>query len=156
MIKLYYTFEKCSSEGFIKEALERFTGKNGFNIKRTANGKPYAQGESVYFSLSHTDSLIICAVSNSEIGLDAEKIRPIKDKGKILRRFMGDNTDSVTDTEFLKKWTAFESRVKYFGEKIIVCPQTKSTPLNVETILFDEYVVSICSDSHQRIELIMV
>ena len=152
MIKLYYTFGKCSSDRFIEEALARFTGKHGFVIKRTQSGKPFAEGESVCFSLSHTDSLIICAVSDSEIGLDAEKIRPVKDKEKILRRFIGDNLDSVTDTEFLEKWTAFESRVKYFGEKIIMCPQAKNIPLNVTTISFDEYIISICSMTKDQIE----
>ena len=74
MIKLYYTFSNPDSIKFIKKSLFLFSGKNDFVIKWTKNGKPYTD-ENIYFSLSHTDGLTVCAVSDGEIGIDAEKIR---------------------------------------------------------------------------------
>ena len=90
-------------------------------------------------------------MSDGEIGIDAEKIRPIKNKEKILLRFMGENAQMLTDEDFLKKWTAFESRVKYFGEKLTVCPNTKKEQINVRTISVGEYIVSICSQKKEKI-----
>ena len=150
MIKLYYTFSNPDSIKFIKKSLFLFSGKNDFVIKRTKNGKPYTD-ENIYFSLSHTDGLTVCAVSDGEIGIDAEKIRPIKNKEKILLRFMGENAQMLTDEDFLKKWTAFESRVKYFGEKLTVCPNAKKEQSNVQIISIGEYIVSICSQKKEKI-----
>ena len=57
----------------------------------------------------------------------------------------------LTDEDFLKKWTAFESRVKYFGEKLTVCQNTKKEQINVRTISIGEYIVSICSQKKEKI-----
>ena len=135
---------------FIKKSLFLFSGKNDFLIKRTKNGKPYTD-ENIYFSLSHTDGLTVCAVSDGEIGTDAEKIRPVKNKEKILLRFTGEKAQMLTDEDFLKKWTAFESRVKYFGEKLTVCPNAKKEQIKVQTISIGEYIVSICSQKKEKI-----
>ena len=43
----------------------------------TAEGKPYVRGNPCYFSVSHSGVLVICAVSDRPIGVDAEEIRPI-------------------------------------------------------------------------------
>ncbi len=150
MIKLYYTFSNPDSTQFIKKSLSLFSGKNDFVIKRTENGKPYTDGN-IYFSLSHTDGFTVCAVSDGEIGIDAEKICPIKNKEKVLLRFTDEKTQMLTDEDFLKKWTAFESRVKYFGEKLTVCPNAKNKQINVQTISIGEYMVSICSQKKEKI-----
>ena len=150
MIKLYYTFANPDSTEFIKKSLFLFSGKNDFIIKRTKNGKPYTGG-TIYFSLSHTDGLTVCVVSDGEIGIDAEKIRTVKNKEKILLRFTGEKEQKLTDVDFLKKWTSFESRVKYFGEKLTVCPNAKKEQINVQTISMSEYIVSICSQKKEKI-----
>lgn len=43
----------------------------------TANGKPYALNCSYYFSIAHCDEIAVCAVSEYEIGVDIERIRPV-------------------------------------------------------------------------------
>ena len=65
----------------MKKALFLFSGKKEYAVKHTENGKPYTD-EGIYFSLSHTEGFTVCAVSDSEVGADTEKIRPIKDKEK--------------------------------------------------------------------------
>ena len=150
MIKLYYTFTPIESEEFIKKALEKFSGTTDFDIKRTENGKPYVD-DKIFFSLSHSSSLTICAVSNENIGADAEKVRSINNKEKILQKFLSD-TKCCSDEEFFQKWTSFESRVKYFGEKITACPQALSKTLFVQTIKLDEYIIAICSKSKKQIK----
>ena len=43
-----------------------------------ANQKPYiAENNNIFFNISHTNGCVICAISNNEIGVDIEKIRPI-------------------------------------------------------------------------------
>ena len=152
MIKLYYSYARHDSEAFIKEALRRFCGKADFVFKRSEKGKPYIQEGKVYFSLSHTDSFTICGVSDRNIGVDAEKIRSIKNKEKILEKFTGEIVRDISDEQFLKKWTAFESRVKYFGESLLMCPLAKENKMNITEASFDGYIVSVCSDREEQTE----
>jgi len=151
MIKLYYTFFNFDSILFIKKALASFCGKGEYKIKRTENGKPYVDAD-VHFSLSHTDRLTICAVSNKNIGADAEKIREIKNKEKILSRYVEPCND-VSDRDFFEKWTQLESRIKYFGEKLSSCPKAKIEEKHTETFDFGEYIISICSDEKEHLEM---
>lgn len=67
-------------------------------IKKSGNGKPYAENSSYKFSISHCGNLVVCAVSKNEIGVDIEKIRNVRLK-------MADKF-------------ACESEIKYIGEKL--------------------------------------
>lgn len=150
MIKLYYTCQKTDSKEFIKKALFACCGYQG-EIKRTKNGKPYIGG-SVHFSLSHTDGLTVCAVSDKCVGVDAEKIRTVKNKEKILRRFTGKEYNNISDKDFLREWTQFESRVKFSGEKITSYKKDKNQSEKIKTLVFGEYIISLCSEEDEPIE----
>ena len=144
MITLYYTFENVKSEDFIKKSLSLFSGKRDFLIKRTANGKPYTDGAE--FSLSHTEGLTVCAVSDSPVGADCEKVRSIKNKERILSRFTKLETENITDKEFFAQWTIFESRVKLFGEKSVDCPSVFDKDSFTQTMELDGFIVSVSTE----------
>jgi len=150
MIKLYYTFSNIGSTLFIRKALRAFSGENDFVIKRTESGKPYVESD-IHFSLSHTDGLTICAVSDKNIGADAEKVRSIKNKNKILSRFIKTAGKDLNDKEFFEEWTRFESRVKFSGEKITSCNNLLPDK-TVTTFSLGEYIISICSEENELIE----
>ena len=151
MIKLFYTFSEPESEAFIKKALLRYCGKCDFQIKRTKNGKPYIEGN-VHFSLSHTEGLTICAVSLKNVGADTEKIRKIKNKEKILLRYTDKCEKDISDTEFFIRWTQFESKIKFFGERLADSPRAKTENKYIKTFNLGEHIVSICSDGEEHIE----
>ena len=114
MIALYYSFGSFDSDSFINSALIRFTGKKGgFKIIRESGIKPYVREKNLYFSLSHTDGLTVCAVSIFPVGADAEKRRTVKNAAKIAQRFLKRKLCETDD--FISMWTEFESRVKYEG-----------------------------------------
>ena len=150
MIKVYYTFANPKSEDFIKKSLFLYSGKSDFEIKKTPNGKPYTDG--IYFSLAHTNGLTVCAVSDNEVGIDAEKIRPVRNGERIIKRFFGKCEKNLTDEAMLCMWTQFESRVKYFGETIISCTNAKTKEVYTETFLVEDYIVSVCSAEKDDIE----
>lgn len=86
MIKIFYCYNTEESNSFIKKALGKAGYKN-IEIKRTENGKPYTEGN-VFFSLSHTEDFIACAVSDSEIGIDAERMRSVEKRERIAKKFL--------------------------------------------------------------------
>ena len=85
------------------------------------NGKPFVENLSgVYFSISHTSSGIAVAVSEDEIGVDIEKVRPINiDIAK--RYFTLAEYEYILDggekqnERFFYVWTRKEARVKKSG-----------------------------------------
>lgn len=92
-------------------------------------GKPVA--ENVFFNVSHCDGAVLFVCSENEIGIDAEKVRPISDaiKNRVLSeyemRFAG------SDEDFLALWTAKESLVKARGTGVDRRPQyIPSMPFN--------------------------
>lgn len=88
-----------------------------------ANGKPYlAGGQEVYFNLSHSEEIVICAISSQEIGCDVEKISDIN--LKIAKRFfekteyemlMNQKTAESRREMFFRLWTLKESFLKLTG-----------------------------------------
>lgn len=47
------------------------------NIKLNKYNKPYIDNFDIYFNMSHSKDLCVCAVSRKEIGIDIEKIRKV-------------------------------------------------------------------------------
>lgn len=81
------------------------------------NGKPYIENYKLYFNISHSDGFVCCAVSDKEVGIDAEKIKTPSDR--VLKKVLCENerkTIKDTDRDFIRYWTLKEAYLKYTGE----------------------------------------
>lgn len=111
---------------------EKFSiSKADIVIKTAENGKPYTEIPGAFFSLSHSGCYAAAAVGESELGVDIEKIRPVK--AGVARYFcstadlqyiFGDKTDFapaelLTQPEQLRRffevWTFKEAYFKRQG-----------------------------------------
>lgn len=86
------------------------------------HGKPYLAGrDDLFFSLSHSGNVALCAVSDHELGADVQAHRDVREE--LLRRICTESEyaalASCTPAEkkklFLRLWTAKESYLKYLG-----------------------------------------
>jgi 4'-phosphopantetheinyl transferase len=96
--------------GVAPEAVELAYGRNG---------KP--QISSLHFSVSHCDEVALFAFSKgSEIGVDVEAIRPIREADAIAAQFFSPLERLVCEMDnplgFLRCWTRKEALVKALGE----------------------------------------
>ncbi len=123
----------------------------------TDKGKPYlVEYPKTYFNVSHTDGLVAVAVSDSEVGVDAEAIRDI-DLRLCQRFFSRSEQDFVMAKEegrlerFYRVWTRKEAYVKRSGDGLTMSLQSFSTvgPDDGELTTFTVggYTVSVCGDS---------
>ena len=124
----------------------------------TENGKPYLKDHKVYFSISHTASLVAVALSNSEVGVDIEAVRPLKHNGytKFLTAdeqiYIG--ADSTwSEQRFFEVWTKKEAYFKRFGEGIgemaaLVSILNEPT---VSTAVLGKTVISVCCDGEFKL-----
>ncbi len=87
------------------------------------NGKPYLKSNpDIKFSISHSENYVMCGISDFEIGVDIEIIRPNKDNNsnliKISERWFGNGEkksllkSNDIQKEFYRLWTRKESLFK--------------------------------------------
>jgi len=86
---------------------------HGFpEIKKTPNGKPYfPKRPDIHFSLSHSRTHVLCAISDKPVGCDIESPREISER--VLKFFCCPEERELFDP--LDLWVLKESYVKLFG-----------------------------------------
>ena len=87
-------------------------------------GKPYLEGSRLHFSVSHSASLAVCALSDAPVGADVEKVREMPDAAMLADRFFSaDEAAAVRSAndpsrELLRIWTRKEALIKREGKGI--------------------------------------
>ncbi len=158
--------KKCTLAGelLVRQLLSDASGKakESFIISADKNGKLFCENQpDLYFNISHSGGIVAAVISDQEVGVDIEVVRPITLKlakricnDKELSYIFGhipDNSeysqDASTDIlhRFFEIWTAKEAYLKCIGTGITDLGKLKSLSLDfpktkVET---DEYVLHI-------------
>jgi len=130
-------------------------------LARTAQGKPYAVGLPVFFSISHSGSLVLCAADASPVGADIQLVGPVSARligrvctqrelawvtgGTVLPPQVADR--SVLE-RFFTVWTEKEAWCKYTGEGLqgFFGTDTFALPENLSMLHFrhEDYAVALC------------
>ena len=93
------------------------------------NGKPYLAGGALNFNLSHSGTVAVLAVADGEVGVDVEKIAPVRQS--LIERVCTERecaqlmrlSEEERTREFFRYWTAKESVMKYFGAGLSLPPK---------------------------------
>ena len=100
------------------------------------HGKPYLPGNPRHFSLSHSDGLCAAVVSNGPIGLDVERIRPLR--AALLPRFCTPEEIGRCENDpdlAVKIWTRREAKAKEngrgIGQKLVSLSDSGATSLRL-------------------------
>lgn len=85
-------------------------------ILRTPAGKPFCPAPALHFNLSHSGELVGMAVSSREIGLDLERLRPVRlDAAKRIAAPAELSYIGEDPIRFLQIWTLKEAYFKCIG-----------------------------------------
>ena len=116
----------------LKEGLEKLGLAEHFNrIEYQKNGKPFLKN--VFFNISHTDNLVVCALSTEgEIGIDVEKRKTVevsdfKPSFSIAEWTEINNSESPLEP-FYWYWVRKESIIKAIGEDLSYLHQIEIDP----------------------------
>lgn len=86
------------------------------------NGKPYLRDrQNLFFSLSHSEHHLVCAVADTEIGVDIEPVSTLRPA--VMRRcFTREEQEWIGDdaTRFSRLWTMKEAYMKWTGSGLSV------------------------------------
>ena len=133
-----------------KSALTKVFGLHGNELEFGfgTGGKPFLINRpDIFFNISHSHSLVVCAVADTPIGIDVEKIRSynkrLADKvfGKEIALKLCNSPDC--DAEFTKLWTEKEAVLKLTGEGISgIRNQLSTDAYKLETVLYKDYYIT--------------
>ena len=108
------------------------------------NGKPYFQGNPVFFNISHSGDRVMVALSPCEVGCDVEQ--RTSNALKVAKRFFNEaeynallatENDSECDELFQNLWTLKESILKCCGEGL-------RRPLHDFSVIDDDGKIKKC------------
>ena len=125
--------------GVLETRPERLTFTYGAHGK-PALGPPFA-ARGVRFNLSHSAGRALIAVARDrEVGVDLERIRPVRFGAKIARRFFSEReqyaldglTGSAWDEGFFRCWTRKEAFIKAVGDGLTFPLKSFSVPMTRE------------------------
>ena len=142
-------------------ALKRAGVKN-ISISYGEHGKPYlTDNEGVFFNISHSAAVVVCAVSQRPVGVDVEEERHFDER---LRNyvFSADELSSDPDDIYCTRlWTIKESVMKYFGTGIslgaksihismdkeirVICDDRDTKGLYIAEYRYGNAGISVCS-----------
>ncbi len=107
-------------------------------LSYTQAGKPYFVASPIRFNLSHTPSLAVLAIGESEVGVDAEPTsRKISDA--VRQRYLQNCDRAIA----LTAWTVREAYGKMTGEGFFA--ESASKPYYLETLFAYQHTITVCS-----------
>lgn len=125
-------------------------------LHRKENGQPYLTGCDLQVSISHSHSKVACAVSRSPVGIDIERMDPIKlqmcrhvctpeEKAYVLSGTSEDVfcQDPAVLQRFYEVWTAKEAWFKKLGTGITGLKSVNILPMPRQFHTIDGYMVQI-------------
>ncbi len=157
-------YEACRSEqkkcemlaagAVLREAL-RLAGypvEGPLELTYLCYGKPYLADGSFYFSLSHSGDYVVCVVSDHEVGVDLEQLKPVN--LRIADKILNDVESKVflqlseeqRPEELIRLWTRKEAVAKCLGGGIF--RDVKELPMDdfvITTEKIDGYYLSIAT-----------
>lgn len=143
------------SESYIKYLLDRYYSLSSPVLSKTENGKPYVEGNAVYFSLSHTKKKYFVAVAPFPVGIDAERsdrvVSPI-----VAERYFKNET-FPDKKSLLVRWLKTESKVKYLGStlaKELASPSKCSPDFSFSEV--GGHTICVCSENKAIISFVEV
>ncbi len=108
-------------------------------IVKNERGKPCLSDRSLEFNISHSEGMVVLALSDTPVGVDIEPMyRRIPNT--VSKRFFGKEQATV------KEWTEFESYGKFLGigiDSSLFCP---AEGVHFKTYcLFPDFTVCVCT-----------
>lgn len=118
--------------------------------ERLPSGQPVLPGSRAFVSISHCDDRVVCAVSSASVGIDIEKIRPIRPgmTEKVCTTEELRYVRSGNETErFFEVWTAKEAYFKMKGTGITNFQSVNILTLSRQVFRQDDYLIQIVSEA---------
>lgn len=135
-------------------------------LERNERGKPIIAESDMEFNISHSGELAVCALSNTPVGIDIEKVRYIRNADELANRFFGEEERKAfgraeseeKEKRFFEIWTKKEAYLKLLGcgistqlNKIDVWSYPITLAYIADEETKDMYVVAVAGEGEIRV-----
>ena len=146
--------EHFSAYELCKDMLFSYFGIENPVFEKTPNGKPFIDKGVAFFSISHTKNRVYCAVSDKNIGIDAEFLSCRRDEKiqKFANRFFAEKEiefiekEGFSEKAFFEVWTKKEAYIKLKDLTLADIKKIDTSKLNIRTYTDGKYTVSIAEE----------
>ena len=129
--------------------------ETGAKLENDESGRPFLHGSALFVSISHADSGVACTVSERMVGIDVERVHPIRhalvertclpiERSYVYGEAEPDG-DTLTDpqalTRFFEVWTAKEAYFKKYAPTNMLATNTLSLAKTHTRI--GEYLITV-------------
>lgn len=145
------TNERLKKQKLTAYSLLYFGAYNSYNLEllpndviKDKNGKPKCNF--FEFSISHSNDLVVLAISKNKVGVDLELIKNNRDYDVIKNKYF---LEKEKNLDFYSVWTNKESIFKYLNKKHITLREIDSTKYKCKNCKVlvdgDTYALSVCA-----------
>ena len=137
-------------EILLSQLLKKFNvDYNSINITFNENGKPYIKNSLLYYNISHSNEFVMCAVSEKELGVDIEKIRPFDSRimDKIITKEDHVVLGGISPKNVLQIYVRKEAYIKAYGYSINEIKNAKfydDDKIKFQIIEGTQFIAAIC------------
>lgn len=122
---------RCAGAGWL---LQQALARQGIppaqqNLTYNPWGKPQLPQQDLFFSLSHSGPLVLCAVADHPVGVDVDHRCP----AAVARRHFAPEEQTAAPTDRLRIWTAKEAFLKALGVGLTIPLDTFRVELSPDT-----------------------
>lgn len=142
--------QSLAGELLVQRLLAENYGITHAQLHRKDNGQPYLTGCTLHVSISHCEDLVVCAINESPVGIDAQKLRPMDlDISRHVcteqeRQYLFAPAEHTQQLErFYEIWTAKEGWFKKQGTGIKGLKTVNILPLDRQLFRLEDYLVQI-------------
>ncbi len=119
---------------YLRQSLKKRFPHEEIEVFKDEKGKPRTNNPNVFVSVTHTSDIVICAISEAEIGIDSEALRQNLKAARIAERFFTESekeqVQRIGDRAFYEIWCRKEAYSKLEGSGLVygikkistVCP----------------------------------
>ena len=158
--------EACASEKVRKEkyyawkllerAVQDFLGASITDLRFTKSKNGKWKSDRVEFSLSHSASAVAVALSRSPVGVDIQRVAPLK-RTDFLRKVLTEEelalghaipSEEERTAYWIRKWTEKESAFKLLDAPAFFTAPPSNASLNTQTAVIDneQYAITVASE----------
>lgn len=124
------------------------SGINNAVLETDSNGRPFLKENDLFISISHSEKAVVCVVSETAVGIDIEKLKPVKpslidyvctseEKAYIME------DEELSQRRFFEIWTAKEAYFKKCGGGLKNMLSTNILPIARQIYTVGDYVITI-------------
>lgn len=138
-------------EAMVRTIIARKSGilPREISFSKTYYGKPYIEGSTIQFNVSHSGEYIICGISTEPVGIDIEEMRD-HDIACIAERFFSKSElEFLTEEKslflerFYELWVLRESYLKWMGVGLTKALDSFFISITNENIIVNDKSIEI-------------